>query len=124
MKCNNAVAAARVSNFRGNFWSAYDRLPAELRAWLRDAVVNWDPRQVRWLLNKGGGDVARIIAGLCEAEWKELADFALCWPSRLGVYPARAAGASVVRWGSARRRRPIPTGRIRGLPDILVVTER
>jgi hypothetical protein len=85
-----AVAGARAGAARGNLrcglprrarvaggLDAYDRLPAPLRRWLAQAVLPWSVRSARRLwqraLAESGGDVARALARLDEAEARQLA---------------------------------------------------
>lgn len=55
---------------------AFDRLPPELRAWLREAKLPWSPRSCRaiWArARKGGGSITETIARLERAEEATLA---------------------------------------------------
>ena len=110
---DNTTAAAPISNFRGNVWSAFDRLPVTLRHALHESLVEWDPRETRWQLNKliksglsenkASTVVARWIARSDEIE---IVKFSHCWPSRHGAYPHLAANASILRYDARRRRAP------------------
>ena len=82
-----------------------DRLPPSLRRLMHETTIEYDPREVQWRLNsliKAGApaQVAEtlLVESYLQDEKKELREFALHWPSRLGQYPAVAAGASVMRY--------------------------
>ena len=107
----NNVGAAPASKFRGDPLAAMDRLPATLRRALHEAVVEWDPRWVRWELNrqvKAGipPDVAAAVIAAAlrrDDEW-EVLHFARCWPARFGAgTPHAQARATILRYDEAAR---------------------
>jgi hypothetical protein len=108
----NHRSAAPPTTFRGDPLAAFDRLPARLRQALHEAVIQWDPREVRWTLNQ------RLRAGVSEHDaiaaeiWdirlheeNEVRAFSYHWPSRFGRYPHTAAGATILRYDERDRRR-------------------
>ncbi len=64
--------------------AAYDRLPSDLREWLRQAALPWSPRSAlrvwRNALNNHEGDRTAAQAYLCQLERKMLKqDFEKTW---------------------------------------------
>lgn len=104
---SNGIAASPLSRFRGDPMACFDRLPAPIRAALHEAVVKWDPRVVRWDLNKrlrsGMSEddaVAASVRDLRDADADEVKLFAHLWPARFGRYsPHWNAGATIQRYG-------------------------
>lgn len=87
--------------------AAMDRLPRVLRSALWESVVNWDPRWIRWELNKlikagvAHDHAARlVVARLQTDELAEIRGFSHDWPARFGRYPHVAAGATIQRYGT------------------------
>jgi hypothetical protein len=107
---NNDISALSRSRFRGDEWACFDRLPAVLRRALHEGVTDWCALEVRWSLNKRlKGGVAPELAvemeamAVRDADAEELAIEARRWPARFGRHPHTAAGASILRYGGARR---------------------
>lgn len=105
MTRKNNVSAAELSGFRGNVWSAFDRLPQPIRRALHEAIGPWDPREVRWSLNKrlkAGQEESAAVAVEIELirlnDEAEVNAFQHRWPSRFGKYPHVAAGATILRY--------------------------
>lgn len=115
----NSISSSPLSTFRGDPMAAFDRLPLPIRRALHEAIVAWDPRECRWLLNKA------IKAGVPQeqAVWDQVADiqsdderevrqFAYHWPARFGrLTPHVRADATILRYDevSIVRRRATPT---------------
>jgi hypothetical protein len=85
--------------------AAFDRLPAVVRHALWEAVVEWDPRQSRWDINKrikrGMPEhlaVAIEVEEIRSADEREVKAFQYHWPSRFGRYPHVAADATIMRY--------------------------
>ena len=82
MRGRNLVS--RLPRRRSGGMPAFDRLPAELRAWLHDAALPWSAASARrqWLraLAAARGDRAAARATLCRIEARLLArDAARVW---------------------------------------------
>jgi len=76
----------------------FDRLPAELRAWLADAVMPWRPRSVRRAFDRAlaaTGDRGRALAELDRLEAR-----------RVGKDAARVYGPEHPAAGGPRARSP------------------
>ncbi|PJE31450.1 hypothetical protein SAMN06297129_1641 [Pseudooceanicola antarcticus] len=73
---NLGQTGLRRRRCRGNPMADYDRLPPELRAWLRQAALPWSVRSARraWVraLGKCGGDPVAAGAQLSRIEARQL----------------------------------------------------
>jgi hypothetical protein len=69
---SNARTSLPRSTSEGNPMAAYDRLPADLREWLRQAALPWSSRSAlrvwRSALEKNGNDQAAAQAYLSQLE--------------------------------------------------------
>lgn len=97
----NLRSALRRRRRASDPMAAYDRLPAELRAWLASAALPWSPhsalRAWRAALDRAGGDPAAARARLSAAEARQLArDTARIWgaahPQARPLPPAAPTG--------------------------------
>lgn len=103
----NNVVAAPLSDLRGDKMKCFDRLPSPLKRALWEGVTDWDPREVRWHLNKSlkrgvplDAAVATEVAQIRAADVREVNAFQHHWPSRFGRYPHIAAGATILRYNN------------------------
>ncbi|MCZ4352801.1 DUF6525 family protein [Roseovarius aestuarii] len=81
---SNARTSLPRSKRGGNPMAMYDRLPSDLREWLRQAALPWSPRSAlrvwRAALKKHGNDRAAAHAYLNQIELKALKrDFGKVW---------------------------------------------
>lgn len=73
---NRGETRLATRTLKGDPMEAYDRLPAELRAWVREAALPWSPRSCLkiWTeARRAGQDTATIHARLSQAEARMLA---------------------------------------------------
>ena len=104
-RTRNNVGAAPISKFRGDRLACFDALPAPIRRALHEAIGTWDPREIRWTLNKRlkagqleAEAIAAEVASIRDEDEAEVLAFQYYWPSRFGRYPHLAAEATIIRY--------------------------
>ena len=76
MATNRGATSLRVRHRREDPMREFDRLPAELRAWLSEAALPWRPRSVRKAFDKAVArtrNTDRALAELTELEQRLIA---------------------------------------------------
>ena len=112
---DNNTATKPRSTLKGDAWRAYDALPPEVRAALRESLVDWCPlRAQEWHVHllkreklKPAKAARALVRTIRRMDHAEVAAFARAWPKGARAYPHVAAEASIQRYAGPRG---LPTG--------------
>jgi len=114
---DNSMAAKPRSSLKGDPYRAFEALPPEVRAALREALVDWCPLRAReWHLHllrdrrlKPAQAASFLVQTIRGQDHAEVAAFAKLWPAGAPAYPHLAAGATLQRYaGAAGIPAPLP----------------
>jgi hypothetical protein len=103
---DNSMASKPYSKLKGDPYQAYEKLPAEVRRALQEALVDWCPLRAReWHLRllhqqrlRPAEATSFLVQTIRRHDHAEVAAFARTWPKGAQAYPHLAAGATLQRY--------------------------